>query len=88
LNFFRGLHEVEVLTYHSIGVQRFVVEAENGSQIVEVGVLRNEVPLRVVHSVIEVCHRDLYPPVLLVVNLHWTRGAKLFLLGSFTTEAR
>lgn len=69
IEFLQGVHEVQVLTYHSIGVQRFVVEAENGGQIVKIGVLRNEVPLRVVHPVIEVCHRDLYPPVLLVVNL-------------------
>ena len=58
----------QVLTYYAIGVQRFVVEAENGSQVVEVGVLRNEVPLRVVHPVVEVCHGDLDPPVLLVVH--------------------
>lgn len=43
-----------VLTYYSVGVQRFVVEAENGSQVVEIGVLRDEVPLRVVHPVVEV----------------------------------
>jgi hypothetical protein len=58
-----------MLTYWSVGVQRLVIEAENRCQVVEIGVLRNEIPLGVVHSVVEVCHRDLDPPVLLVVNL-------------------
>jgi hypothetical protein len=58
-----------MLTYWSIGVQRLVIEAENRSQVVEIGVLRNEIPLGVVRSVVEVCHRDLDPPVLLVVKL-------------------
>lgn len=59
----------ELLTYCSIWVQGFVLEAENFSQVVEIRMLRYEVPLRVVHPVVEVVHRDLDPPVILVVNL-------------------
>lgn len=60
---------MEVLTYCPIRVQSLVVEAEDSGEVVEIWVLRDEVPPRVVHPVVEVGHRDLDPPVIPVANL-------------------
>lgn len=50
--------------------QGLVLEAEDLCDIVEVGVLKDERPLGVVHAVVEVGDRDLGTPVLLVVDLY------------------
>nr|GMD56904.1 protein COBRA-like [Ipomoea batatas] len=60
----------EVLTDGTVGDNRFVIEAENLSDIVEIRVLNNKSPERIVHSVVEVCDGNLDSPVCLVVNLH------------------
>lgn len=57
------------LTDAAIRSQGFVVETEDRSKVVEVGVLGDQVPLGVVHPVVEVRNRDLHSPVLLVVEL-------------------
>jgi len=45
-------------------------KAEKLSDIVEVGMLNNQIPLRVIHIVVEVCDCDLHMPVLFVVSFH------------------
>lgn len=55
------------LTYFSVRIKRFVVKAEKLSEIVEVGMLNDQIPLRVVRIVVKVCDCDLHSPVLFVV---------------------
>lgn len=50
--------------------QWFVVQAEQLSDIVEVWMLHDDVPFRVVHAEVEVCDGDLHPPVVLEVLHH------------------
>lgn len=58
------------LTDGGVGNKRLVIEAKNLSHIVEIWVLNDESPLRVVHPVVEVSNGDLCPPVVLVVHLY------------------
>lgn len=59
-----------LLTDWSIGNKWFVVEAENLGYIVQIWVLDNERPKRIVHSVVEVCDGDLHPPIFFVILLY------------------
>ena len=65
-----GKYEYTSLTLGFEGDDRLVVKAENLRDIVEIGMLDDESPLRVVKAVIEVCNRNLGAPILLVVKLH------------------
>ena len=58
------------LTYARVRTKRFVVKTEKLSDIVEVGMLNNQIPLRVIHIVVEVCDCDLHTPVLFVVSFY------------------
>lgn len=59
-----------MLTDGSVGDEWFVIEAENLSDIVEIRVLNNKSPERIIHPVVEVCNGNLDSPVFFVVNLH------------------
>ena len=58
------------LTDGSVGFEWLVIKAKNFSHVVEIGMLNDESPLRVVHPVIEVSDCYLCPPVIPVVDLH------------------
>lgn len=61
---------ISELTYRRIRSQWFVVKAENLSKVIKIGVLNNQIPLRVIHPVVEICNGDLHTPVFLVIKLH------------------
>lgn len=67
-----------VLTYGSIRNQGLVVEAESLSEVIEIRMLHHQVPLRIVHVVVEICDGDFNSPVGFVVNFdmpvysYWT----------------
>lgn len=58
------------LTYVSIRIKWFVVKAEKLSEIVEVRMLSDQIPLCVIHVVVKVCDCDLHSPVLFVVSFY------------------
>uniref|UniRef100_A0A804RA47 Uncharacterized protein n=1 Tax=Zea mays TaxID=4577 RepID=A0A804RA47_MAIZE len=58
-----------ILTDAPVWLQRLVLEAEDLGDVVQVGVLRHQRPLRVVHPVVVVGDGDLGAPVVLVVEL-------------------
>jgi hypothetical protein len=74
-----GLHEQVIVELEpvehagvvdgAVGEQWLVLEAEDLGDVVQVGVLRHQRPLRVVHPVVEVGDGDLGAPVVLVVEL-------------------
>lgn len=57
------------LTYGFIWDKRLVIKAKYLSDIVEIGMLCNKCPLCVVHPVVKVSYGNLYPPILLVIEL-------------------
>lgn len=59
-----------LLTDWFIGNKGFVVEAENLGYIVQIWMLDDERPKRIVHSIVEVCDGDLHPPVFLIILFH------------------
>lgn len=47
-----------------------IVEAENLSYILQVGVFHHQVPLGIVFNKVEICDGDFDPPVLFIALLH------------------
>ena len=62
--------DFQALTYRFIRDERFVIEAENLRDIVEIGVLCNESPLSIVHPIVEVSDGNLHTQIFLIVHLH------------------
>lgn len=46
-----------------------MIEAKDLGEVIQVGMLHNQVPLGEVHSIVEICDGDLHSPVLLVIEL-------------------
>jgi len=69
---------ISLLTYGWVRGQGLVVEAKNCSYIVKIRVLDNQVPLRVVHPVVEIRYCDLHSPIFFIIefdmpmNSYWT----------------
>lgn len=57
------------LTLGCVRDKWFVDKTENLGDIVEIGVLGNKRPLRVIRSIVEICDGNLHSPKLLVVEL-------------------
>lgn len=57
------------LTLGCVRNKWFVDKTENLGDIIEIGMLGNKRPLRVVRSIVEICDGDLNSPILLVVEL-------------------
>lgn len=62
--------EFILLTYGLVGDKGLVIKAENLGDVVEIGMLSHEGPLRIVHSIIEISNGNFDAPVILVVDLN------------------
>ena len=58
------------LTYGRVWNEWLVSKAENLCDIIQIGMLSNQRPLRVVHSVVKISDGNLHTPILLVIDLH------------------
>lgn len=62
----------------SVGGERLVIKTEESREIVKIGMLNHQIPLCIVHSVVEICDGYLDTPVIFVVefnmpvNSNWT----------------
>ena len=54
----------------SIWSKWLVVEAKQLGDIIEVRMLSDQIPLCVIHAVVEVRNRDLHSPIFLIVEFH------------------
>jgi hypothetical protein len=54
----------------SIGSEWLVIKTKGGCEIVKIGVLNHQIPLCIVHSVVEICDGYLHPPIIFVVKLN------------------
>jgi len=58
------------LTYARVRNQWCIIEAKNLGQVVEVRMLYNQVPLRVIHPIVEVCNCNLDSPIIFVIEFN------------------
>lgn len=57
------------LTYGFISWNWLIIETETLSEITEIGMLNNNVPVTVIHSVVEICDGDHYSPIFFIILL-------------------
>lgn len=63
------MKNIYLLTYESISRYWLIIKTETLSEITEVGMLNNNVPMTVIHSVVEIREGDHHPPIFFIILL-------------------